>query len=281
MNWHAPTELLTAYARGDLDHARAMSTEAHTLRCAECRATLAELAAPLADRTWAGIAEAIDTPRPHWIERWLERAGVSASSARLIGTTPAVRMSWFLATLASLGFGVVLSHAASGSGRSLPFLMIAPLMPVLAIAAAYGSPLGRLDEIEQATPYRPWRMLLLRSMTVLVVCVATSAALSLALPGPTARAWLWLAPALALSTLVLALSTWLSLPRAAVATGVLWVASILGCALLRADSSDAVFGRFVMFRPVGQLLTIVVAMSSVLLFASRSRRVDPFLGRLS
>jgi hypothetical protein len=281
MNWHAPTELLDAYVRGDLDHASGMSIEAHTLRCEQCRARLTELAAPLVHRTWDGIADAIDIPRPHWIERWLERIGVSASSARLIGTTPAMRTSWFLATLLSLGFGVFLSHAASGSGRSLPFLMIAPLMPVLAIAAAYGSPLGRLDEIEQATPYRPWRMLLLRSMTVLVVCVAASAVLSLAIPGPTARAWLWLAPALALSTLVLALSTWVSLPRAAIATGALWIVVILACAVLRADSNDAVFGRFVMFRPAGQVSTIAVALVSSLLFATRSRRVDPFLGRLS
>lgn len=281
MNWHAPLELLASYAQGDLDHARALSVEAHTLRCAECQARLADLAAPLADRTWPAIADMIDTPRPSWAERGLERLGVPAPAARLIGATPCIRVSWFGSTLASLAFGVALSHAASGSGRSLPFLIIAPLMPVLVIAAAYGSPFGNTSEIERATPFAPWRLLLLRSMTVLAVCVASSAALSLGIAGPAGRAWLWLAPALALSALVLALSTWMSLARAATTSAVLWIGMVVVCSVVRAGHADAVFSRFVMFRPVGQLVTIAVALVSALVFATRSRHVDPYLGRLA
>ena len=280
MNWHAPTELLTSYVRGDLDHASGMSIETHTLRCAECRGRLSDLAAPLADRTWPAIADMIDTPRLPWAERWLGRVGLSSQTARLIGSTPSMRLSWIVSILASLGFGLALSHAATGASRSLPFLMIAPLMPVLVIAAAYGSPLGNTDEIERATPFAPWRLLLLRSLTVLVVCVVSSAALALAIPGPAARAWLWLAPALALSALVLALSTWVSLARAATTSAVLWVALIVACSVVRLPRAEAVIDRFVMFRPAGQLVTTVVAVVSSLVFATRARRVDPCLGRL-
>jgi hypothetical protein len=281
MNWHAPAELLSAYVRGDLDHARVLSIEAHTLRCEECRARLSDLAAPLAERTWPAIADTIDTPQVPWVERWLERLGVSPQTARLIGTTPTMRTSWFLSTLAALGFGVALSHAASGSSRSLPFLIIAPLMPVLAIGAVYGSPFANANEIERATPFAPWRLLLLRSMAVLTVCVVSSAALSLAIPGPETRAWLWLAPALALSAVVLALSTWLSLSRAATISGVLWIVTIVGCTVVRLPRSDAVIDRFVMFRPAGQLVTLALTLVSALIFASRTRRVDPYLGRLA
>jgi putative zinc finger protein len=281
MNWHAPAELLSAYVRGDLDHARVLSIEAHTLRCAECRERLSDLAAPLADRTWPAIADTIDTPRVPWIERWLERLGVTSPTARLIGTTPSMRMSWFMSTLAALGFGVALSHVASGASRSLPFLVIAPLMPVLAIGAVYGSPLSNANEIERATPFAPWRLLLLRSLAVLTVCVVSSAALSLAIPGPATRAWLWLAPALALSAVVLALSTWLSLSRAATISGVLWIATIVGCSAVRSPRSDAVIDRFVMFRPAGQLATLALTLVCALIFASRARRVDPYLGRLA
>jgi hypothetical protein len=281
MNWHAPAELLSAYVRGDLDHARVLSIEAHTLRCAECRERLSDLAAPLAERTWPAIANRIDTPRVPWVERWLERLGVSAQTARLIGTTPTMRTSWFLSTLASLGFGVALSHVASGASRSLPFLIIAPLMPVLAIGAVYGSPLSNANEIERATPFAPWRLLLLRSMAVLTVCVVSSAALSLAIPGPATRAWLWLAPALALSSVVLALSTFLSLSRAAAISAVLWIVTIVGCSVLRSHRSDAVIDRFVMFRPAGQLVTLALTLVCALIFASRARRVDPYLGRLA
>ena len=281
MNWHAPLELLASYAQGDLDHARAISIEAHTLRCGECQARLADLAAPLVDRTWSSIADTIDAPRIPWIERWLGRLGVPPPIARLVGTTPSVRFSWFVSTLASLALGVALSHGASGSGRSLPFLVIAPVIPVLVIAAAYGSPLGSTNDIERATPFAPWRLLLLRSMTVLVVCVATSAVLSLGIAGPAARTWLWLAPALALTALVLALSTWVSLSRAATTTAALWIVSILACSVVRAGNTDAVFSRFVMFRPMGQLVTLAVALVSWLVFAMRSRHVDPYLGRLA
>lgn len=281
MNWHAPPELLASYAQGDLDHARTLSIEAHTLRCAECQARLADLAAPLIDCTWSSIADAIDAPRLPWFERSLGRLGVSPQIARLVGTTPSLRVNWFVSTLASLALGVVLSHAASGSGRSLPFLVIAPVIPVLVIAAAYGSPLGSTNDIERATPFAPWRLLLLRSMTVLAVCVVTSAVLSLGIAGPAARAWLWLAPALALTALVLALSTWVSLSRAATATALLWIVLVLGCSVVRAPYADAVFSRFVMFQPMGQLVTVAVALVCWLVFAMRSRHVDPYLGRLA
>ncbi|MEO5842619.1 MAG: hypothetical protein ABIQ73_12535 [Acidimicrobiales bacterium] len=281
MNWHAPPELLAQYAVGDLDHARVLSIEAHTLSCAQCRGRLSELAAPLAERTWPAIADIIDSPRLPWFERVLERLGVSAPTARLVGTTPSMRLNWFVATVLSLAFGVLLSHVASGAGRGLPFLVIAPLMPVLAIAVAYGSPFGNTSEIERATPFAPWRLLLLRSMTVLAVCVASSAVMSLGVAGPAARAWLWLAPALALSAVVLALSTWMSLGRAATATAVAWIALTAGCSLFRARHAEAVFNRFVVFRPAGQLVTVAVALVSALVFAARSRRVDPHLGRLA
>jgi hypothetical protein len=272
---------LALYANGDLDHARVLSVEAHTLRCAECRERLSDLALPLVERTWPAIADAIDTPRVPWIERLLGRLGVSPPVARLIGTTPSIRLSWYMSTVASLGFGVALSHVASGASRSLPFLIIAPLMPVLAIAAVYGSPFGNTNEIEQATPFAPWRLLLLRSMSVLVVCVVSSAALSLAIPGPAARAWLWLAPALALSALVLALSTWVSLSRAATASAAAWIALAIACSVVRTRHADAFFNRFVMFRPMGQVVTIAVALVSAFVFMTRSRRVDPYLGRLA
>jgi hypothetical protein len=281
MNWHAPPELLMLYAAGDLDHARVLSLEAHTLRCSECRDRLSELAAPLAERTWPAIADMIDTPRLPWFERVLERLGVSAPTARLIGTTPSMRLSWFVSTVLSLAFGVFLSHVASGTSRSLPFLVIAPLMPVLAIAVAYGPAFGNTSEIERATPFAPWRLLLLRSMTVLAVCVAATAVMSLGVAGPAARAWLWLAPALALSAVVLALSTWVSLGVAAATTSGAWIVLAAGCSVIRTRHAEAMFTRFVMFRPTGQLVTIGVALLSALVFTTRARRVDPYLGRLA
>ena len=280
MNWHVPTDLMNSYVRGDLDHASGMSLEAHTLICAECRTRLSGLAAPLAERTWPAIADMIDAPRAPWAERGLERVGVSPSVARLIGTTPSMQLSWFLSTVASLAFGVALSHLASGASRNLPFLIIAPLLPVLTIAAAYGSPLANTSEIESATPFAPWRLLLLRSMTVLAVCVASSAVLSLGVAGPASRAWLWLAPALALSAVVLALSTWVSLSRAATVTAVLWISLTVGCSIVQTRHADAVFDRFIMFRSMGQMVTIALALVCALVFTTRARRVDPYLGRL-
>ena len=104
MNWHAPPELLASYAQGDLDHARTLSIEAHTLRCSECQARLADLAALWWTAPFA-IADAIDAPRCRG--RTAVALGSVTPGARSVGTTPSLRMNWFVSTWASLSLGVV------------------------------------------------------------------------------------------------------------------------------------------------------------------------------
>jgi hypothetical protein len=72
-----------------------------------------------------------------------------------------------------------------------------------------------------------------------------------------------------------------ALPSASTSAAVLWIVVTVGSGAVRSGRTDAVVDRIVMFRPAGQVATITVALVSAMVFATRSRHVDPYLGRLA
>jgi hypothetical protein len=233
MTWHIRSDLLARYASGDVDEAQAYSIEAHLPSCSRCR----EQIAPLVDgdvlaRAWEGIEERLDAPRRGPVEAGLSRLGVPEHSARLLGATPALRLSWLMACALVLGFA---AWAASSGGRGLvAFLVVAPLLPLAGVAAAYGPDVDPTYEIGLAAPVRSFRLLLIRAIAVLVTTTAMAAVASVALPGMHPSAAVWLLPSLGLTLASLALTT---LMRAAVACGslaVMWLLAVwLGWGLER------------------------------------------------
>src|SRR5439155_10052887 len=187
------TEVVARYAGGELDEARAYSLEAHLLSCGDCRALLSPLAdRTTVERTWMEIEEAVDSPRPGPVERLLRRLGVPEHLSRLLAATPSLRLSWFAAVTVALGFAVL---AARGDHAGLVvFLAMAPLIPVAGVAAAFGPGIDPTYEIGLASPYRSGRLLLLRSMAVLVASLVLIGLGALALPGLDWSAMAWLLP---------------------------------------------------------------------------------------
>jgi len=236
MTWHAEPETLARYARGELDDIDAFSVELHVVTCAECRAAIAPTVdeAPLA-RAWAGVAAEVAMPPPRPIERLLLAADVREHLARLLAATPSLRASWFIAVAVALSFAVVAAHTAVG-GVAL-FLVVAPLLPLAGVAAAYGPGVDPTYEIGLVAPLRSFHLLLIRAVAVLVSTATLALLASLALPRVGWATAAWLLPSLALVAVSLALSSVIAPLAAATGVALVWVATTtLGSALAGAPS---------------------------------------------
>src|SRR6266550_3587476 len=198
MQWHADLEAMSRYAGGELDEAGMYSLEAHFLACGRCRALLSPLVNPDAiERVWSEIEEAVDVPRPGPVERVLLRLGLPDHLSRLLAATPSLRLSWFGAVAVALGFAVL--AARGGHPGLVMFLAIAPLIPVVGVAAAFGPGIDPTYEIGVAAPLRSFKLLLFRSAAVLVASLFLIGMAALALPSLDWTAAAWLLPAFALT----------------------------------------------------------------------------------
>jgi anti-sigma factor RsiW len=232
MTWHVDTGLLHLYARGQVDDARASSVEAHLLTCETCRSELSAIvpAVPL-DRIWLEVVDSVEAPRRGSFERFLARVGVPDHVARLLAATPSLRLSWLAAVGVALGFAVLATRAARGAGsfqpdQLLPFLVVAPLVPLAGVAVAYGPGVDPTYEVGLAAPMRTDRLLLIRTLAVVGTSVVLASLAALGLPGSGWTA-AWLLPSLALCTASLALSTSIAPALAFGPMAALWIAGVL------------------------------------------------------
>lgn len=210
----------------------------------------------------------ISAPPRSRFERALLAVRVPEPTARLVAATPVLRWAWFAAV------GVVMLFAASaGAEQWQPgdqlavFLALAPLVPVLGVALAYGPHADRAYEVAVAAPLSGLRLVLLRTVTVVVAAAAVS--LLTVVVAPT-DGWLrlaWLLPALATTTTALALATRFGVRRAATAVGIGWLVVVVIVSQVRDDATAP-------FSAVGQLVALAVALVAGAALASGRRRLD-------
>lgn len=284
MTWHADTKLLEHYASGELPLADAASVEAHLLACPRCRAGLAsKVDAPRLTAAWARIDAALDAPRLGPVERLLRRLGVSDHLARLLASTPSLRTSWLTAVTLALAFAVAAAYAGTGERAVLVFLIMAPLLPLAGVAAAFAPGVDPAAEVALAAPMRTFRLLLVRASAVLVPTLVLTSLAALTLPGPGWAATAWLLPSLAVAVSALALSTYVSPVPAAAAIAVLWVAGVLvsevaaagGLAPLRLGGPI----ESELFQAAGQLALGIVSAAAGVVLANRRHAFE--IGRTS
>lgn len=201
--WHLDDQVLARWVDGTDGSVAGASVEQHLLTCASCRTRV-----PAPDpRVWDRVREAVEAPRATALERLLRRTGLPEADARVVAISPAFRAAWLVGMVALLAF--VTLAGAFGAGRGQwAFLVVAPLVPALAVALGYDPELDEALETECATPYPRVRLVLLRSVALLVVVGPAMAASSALLPGSLAYGWL--VPAAGCTALVLALSTWVA-----------------------------------------------------------------------
>lgn len=270
MTWHVSAELFEAYDRGRLDPSRVMAVDAHLQVCPVCRGAVPVDAGWL-DRNWAVVLDAVQATGPDRAERVLQRLGLPAHRLRLLSATPALRWSWLASTAAVLTFAVLAAYTGRAGAETvqLLFLVFAPVLPVLAVATAYGPPADPMHGITATTPLAGPALVLWRATAVVGVSMAMGLAAALLLPGPGWYALAWLLPALLLCVSTLALATAMPLPVAAALFGALWLVGTGVPAVSGADVSSA-------FRePGAQAGYLVPAAVAAAVLTVRRRRLDP------
>ena len=215
-DWHAGPELLSRYVAGALDAVTGASVEQHVTRCETCRKAVVPLLEPqLVERTWAGIRDAVERPPLPYPLRLARRCGLPEPTAVLLAAAASLRGAWLVGAFLSVSFATLAAHLSGGTALA-PFLLVAPLAPVLGVAAAYGPRQDPLEVLVAIAPFGRTRVIMLRTIAVLVSVLPVTALLGLAVPGPPWLAAAWLGPALALVPVLLALAGFVG-PRAGAA----------------------------------------------------------------
>ncbi len=225
MTWHVPPAALAAYAREALADAEAWSVEAHLVRCPACRAGVAREVAstPLAPVLQV-VRSAVECDLPVASRHRRSRPLLTALAG------PAGGLAWLVTALALLAAAAGLDALGVAPPGSRPgvtgaegwwFVLVAPLVPVLGVAASYGPAVDPAYEVAAAAPAGGLRLLLRR--TLLVLATALPAGLLLAGPTGGGAPAAWLLPGLALTATTLALGPVLGLLRAGALVGLAWV----------------------------------------------------------
>ncbi len=221
-SWHAPRDLLAAYAEGRLDAVLGASLERHVETCCDCREAIEPLAdLRLLDDAWSGIRTRLESPPPTRAVRLAERVGLPEATGILLSAAASLRLAWLTGSVVALGFALLATLLAAGDAL-WPFLLVAPLVPVLGVAAAYGGAEEPFEALAVTTPYGRARLVLVRTLGVGVGTLPPAAVLGLFLPGPGWVAAAWLGPALAMVLVLLALAAYIGPWPAGATLALLW-----------------------------------------------------------
>jgi hypothetical protein len=272
---HVDERLLIGYCELSVTAATASAIEAHLMSCASCRAELADVAISRDDglvnqqSMWDGVLDRVDRPTRSITERLLGVIGVRPDTAKLLATTPALRLAWLAAVVFVAAFAVVAARM-DGDGPWL-LLVIAPLLPVAGVATAYGPALDPTYEIGLAAPVSGLRLTLLRTLAVIATTVPMLAVAALFAGGGWA-VFGWVLPSFALVAVTLALSTALSPERAGVVVGVGWFVALV--VLIDRNRAGDFVDRSLIFSSSGQTVVAVVAVIGAAIVATRKTCFD-------
>ncbi len=208
-------------------------------------------------------AAGLDRREPS-VDRALMRIGVPDDVARILAATPSLRVSWLVAAAGAASFAVW--------GSSLDphlvavMLILAPVLPVAGVAAAYGPWVDPMYEMTQPTPASGFRVILVRSVAVLLAAAAMVGVAAIALPGAGVAAIAWVLPALALSSSSLMLATFMPLTRAAGLVTGMW--------LVLAGIVATISPAASLYRGSAQLAFFAVTVASSLVLARRRNHLE-------
>lgn len=284
-----PPGLVTGYMRGLLESAAAMSVEAHLPACPACRTVLAgEVDQTRLDRNRSVLVTRLALPDAgpaggglaRLAERLAARCGVPVHVWRLLSVTPALRRSWLAGVGLVLGTaigaarfagpGTGLATAAGGGALPagmLPFLILAPLLPLAGVPVAFHPRLDPAADLATAAPVSGVWLFCVRSVAVIAAALVPTSLAAFALPGSGWLPLLIVLPALAVSAAALALATLVRPLPAALSAGAGWVAAVCGAGLLAGSPAVAYAGA-------AQAAWFAVAVIACCLLAVRHRVLE-------
>ncbi|MFF5142888.1 zf-HC2 domain-containing protein [Streptomyces sp. NPDC013157] len=222
---HASARIIEGYARGakDLGADEVWAVEAHLEECRGCRDRLSAVVgaevpavASLVDTVWSGLEPrlAVTATMPRRRRR----------SARLSGWLTPAMAPWLAMVVGVTLLALLLDLVGTGFGQVSLVLLLAPVLPVLGVAASWSRGLDPAYELTASAPRAGLYLVLRRTAAVLAVVVP---ALLLAgwVTGVTAAQWLL--PCLAFTTTTLALGGVVGVTRAAVWLMAGWAAVVV------------------------------------------------------
>ncbi|RDI24744.1 hypothetical protein [Lentzea flaviverrucosa] len=217
MTAHHPSDhLLHRYSGGneDIPADELWAVESHLETCAPCRARLAP--EPIAEAVWAGLSPLLDrTPQMPRARAW----------RRVHGWVSPAAGPWLAMILLVIAAAIALDRTGFAVGDRVSLvLLVAPVLPVLGVAASWGRSLDPAWELTAATPRAGLPLVFRRTAAVLAVVVPGLAVASLLTGAGFAR---WLLPCLAFTVGTLALGTLIGVTRAAIVLIVAWAVAIV------------------------------------------------------
>lgn len=234
--WHVGPELLSRYASGALDLAVQASVEEHMTACSACRHDAAEKAPQSSlDEVWHGVVSVTSAPRLPLVLRLASRIGLPETDAVILRTSSSLHRPWLLSLSGALLFAAVGSLLTAQDQRTF-YLLLAPLLPAVTVAAAYDST-DPMRDLTSSTPFSKLRIALLRTAAAVGFALPIVLGIGVLLPFVGAQAFAWLLPAIALTLLALILLTWCRAPLTAAVVAGVWVTFV---AALRAGNDLAV-----------------------------------------
>jgi Putative zinc-finger len=241
---HASKDLLARYAAGTVETVDVWSVEAHLTGCARCRLALSALAdAGRLARNQSVLLVRLALPDGGHLRRLLRWCGIPDYLFDLVAATPSLRQSWLLSVVGVLAvvtgeaavvrYGVIPVSGHPGLVRNpgpetlTPFLLIAPLLVLAGVAAAFLPTFDPGHRLAVAAPFSGVKLLLARTVSALIAALVPVACAALIVPGPGWLPGALLLPSLALSAFALAASTIVDSRTAAVSAGMLWATPAL------------------------------------------------------
>ncbi len=255
MSWHVEPALLAQYAESRTSDVLSASIEAHTDSCPQCRALIRP---PDVPDVWDAVRVNINAPRPGRLQRLAARV-MPQTDALLLAGSAMFRWAWVESIGAAALFASVASLSSSHHELSVLFLLVAPLLPLVAVALAYGPEVDPAHEVAVATPYPQGRLLLLRSAAVIVATVPMTLITGLLLPTPEWVPTAWLLPAAAMTAIAIAAGTWSEALTGTAVLGVGW-AMFVGWAALR-DQLQPAFGAPTQLLSLGLVVICAVVIA--------------------
>jgi len=234
---HASKRIIEGYVRGgaDLSADEVWAVEAHLEMCRVCRDRLSAAVgagvpavASLVDTVWSGLEPqlAVTATMPRR-RRW------SAPLSRWM--TPTM-VPWLAMVVGVTLLALLLDLSDTGSGEVSLVLLLAPVLPVLGVAASWSRGLDPAYELTASVPRAGLYLVLRRTASVLGVVVPVLLVGGWATGVMVAQ---WLLPCLAFTSTTLALGGVVGVTRAAVVLATVWAAVVVAPTLATSRTTFA------------------------------------------
>lgn len=226
--WHVDDAALAAYATRESTALERASVEAHLTRCDACRAGLARLAPASVgmvsfDALFDRVQTRIELAPSHRTTRWFRRMGVTDADTVVVRQIGRQSLQWTIAATLILALAALAATLAVRDSAQLGFVLLAPLLPALGVAATYRLTPTSTAALESTSPYSPARLLLWRTAYSVTTAVPASILFGVVIPGDPWMAVAWLLPSAALTAIVLAAATWTDPLRPALVVSAVWL----------------------------------------------------------